>query len=41
MTAHEGGYATLRCFATGYPAPTIQWERGGIIVRKSFVIRTI
>lgn len=27
-----GSYATLRCYATGNPPPSITWERGGIIV---------
>lgn len=30
--AREGGVATLRCFATGFPPPTITWKRGGIEV---------
>lgn len=30
--AKEGGVATLRCFATGVPLPTITWKRGGIKV---------
>lgn len=30
--AKEGGIATLRCFATGFPPPSIQWRRGGIEV---------
>lgn len=32
--AREGGVATLRCFATGFPPPSITWKRGGIEVRK-------
>ncbi|XP_070503266.1 papilin isoform X4 [Chironomus tepperi] len=28
--AREGGVATLRCFATGFPPPSITWKRGGI-----------
>jgi papilin len=31
--AKEGGVATLRCFATGFPPPSITWKRGGIEVR--------
>lgn len=31
--AHEeGGVAVLRCFATGFPPPSITWKRGGLIV---------
>jgi hypothetical protein len=32
--AKEGGVATLRCFATGFPPPSITWKRGGIEVIK-------
>lgn len=32
----EGDMATLRCFATGYPLPTVTWKRGQVIV-SSFV----
>lgn len=28
----EGGVATLKCFATGFPPPTITWKRHGIEV---------
>lgn len=28
----EGHIATLRCFATGYPLPTVSWRRGSIVV---------
>lgn len=31
--AREGGVATLRCFATGFPPPAITWKRGGLEVR--------
>jgi papilin len=30
--AREGGVATLKCFATGFPPPSITWKRGGIEV---------
>lgn len=30
--AREGSVATLRCFATGFPPPSITWQRGGIEV---------
>jgi len=30
--AREGAVATLRCFATGFPPPSITWKRGGIEV---------
>jgi papilin len=34
--AREGGVATLRCFATGFPPPSITWKRGGIEVNFFF-----
>jgi len=34
--AREGGVATLRCFATGFPPPSITWKRGGIEVSLNF-----
>lgn len=32
--AREGGVATLRCFATGFPPPSITWKRGGLEVNQ-------
>lgn len=29
----EGAVATLRCFATGYPLPTVTWRLGAVVVR--------
>ncbi|XP_053670896.1 papilin [Anopheles nili] len=30
IKSEEGGTATLRCFATGFPPPSIQWRKGQI-----------
>lgn len=30
--AREGDVATLRCFATGFPPPSISWKKGGLEV---------
>lgn len=38
--AREGGIATLRCFATGFPPPSITWKRGGIEVNRTIFIVT-
>lgn len=31
----EGGAATLRCFATGFPPPTVSWSKNAVIVSQS------
>jgi hypothetical protein len=33
--AREGGVATLRCFAKGFPPPSVTWKRGGIEVSEA------
>lgn len=30
--AQEGGQAVLRCFATGFPPPTVTWMKDAVIV---------
>lgn len=32
VQSSEGGFAVLRCFATGYPPPTVTWQRHGIVL---------
>lgn len=32
----EGGVAVLRCFATGFPPPTVSWSKGEVIVSLNY-----
>lgn len=32
----EGDLATLRCYATGYPLPTVSWKRDSVVVWCNF-----
>ncbi|XP_035896391.1 papilin isoform X2 [Anopheles stephensi] len=32
IKSEEGGIATLRCFATGFPPPSIRWRKGEILL---------
>lgn len=32
----EGDLATLRCYATGYPLPTVSWKRDSVVVCSNF-----
>lgn len=34
----EGDVATLKCYATGYPLPTISWRKESIVVCTIFFI---
>lgn len=33
IKSEEGGIATLRCYATGFPPPSIRWKKGEVVVR--------
>ena len=35
IIASEGGVATLRCYATGFPPPSILWKKGEIEVKNN------
>ncbi|XP_055618805.1 papilin isoform X1 [Toxorhynchites rutilus septentrionalis] len=32
IKSEEGGIATLKCFATGFPPPSIRWKKGEIVL---------
>ncbi|XP_021693567.1 papilin isoform X5 [Aedes aegypti] len=32
IKSEEGGIATLRCYATGFPPPSIRWKKGEVVL---------